>query len=81
VLKSEPDGAMSVHCDEQTGQEFDLHIRSSLVDMTAVGMGIDPLSGAIRNKKITLIGNKKLKGSFAEWFSLSYFSGIKKLEV
>ena len=81
VLKSEPNGTMAAYCDEQTGQEFDLHIRSSLVDMTAVWMGIDPLSGAIRNKKITLTGNQKLKDSFAEWFSLSYFSGIKKLAV
>jgi len=79
LLKPEANGTMTASIDEQTGQEVDLHVMSTLEDMTAVWMGIEPLANAIRHKRITLTGNLNLKTSFEQWFGLSHFSNISKI--
>ena len=79
LLKSGPNGSMEASIGEQTKQEVDLYIRSTLEDMTAVWTGIEPLTNAIRHKRINLSGNRMLKASFAKWFGLSHFSNISKI--
>ena len=63
-------------CYEDPGKDVDLYITANAADIIGVWMGDIPLSAALRDEKIKLVGDKHLRQSIADWFALSSVVGI-----
>jgi len=65
-------------CATDPGFDVDLYVRTDLRTMTAIWMGIEPMSRSISDNRLTLIGDAGLQKRMATWLGLSSFAGVKK---
>ena len=66
-------------CSVDPGVEIDLQVRTDLRTMTAIWMGLLTVRSAIRERKMTLLGDEKLASKMQVWLGLSPFAKEKKL--
>jgi hypothetical protein len=60
------------------GFDVDLFSRSDLRTMTAIWMGLDTVSKAIADGRLTLTGDKAIAKNMQRWLGLSPFAIQKK---
>ncbi len=65
-------------CSVDPGFDVDLFSRSDLRTMTAIWMGLDTVSKAIADDRLTLTGDKAIAKSMQQWLGLSPFAVQKK---
>lgn len=65
-------------CAVDPGFDVDLYVSTDLRTMTAVWMGIEPMSRPIADNRLTLVGDARLKQRMATWLGLSSFAGVQK---
>lgn len=65
------DGANTDLCYQDPGKDVSAYITANSVDMIKVWMGDLPLSGALRQDRITLLGEPSICDRFRKWFPLS----------
>lgn len=65
-------------CSVDPGFDVDLFSRSDLRTMTAIWMGLDTVSKAIADDRLTLTGDKEVAKNMQRWLGLSPFAVQKK---
>jgi len=65
-------------CLDERGLDVDLRVVTDVRTLTAVWLGDAPLSSAIRNRKIRMIGPKRLRRAFPDWLGLSLFADVER---
>lgn len=65
-------------CAIDPGFDVDLYVRTDLRTMTAIWLGIEPMSRSVSENRLTLIGDAALKKRMATWLGLSLFAGEAK---
>jgi len=61
-------------CTKDPGFDVDLYINADLKALTSAWLGLSKLESEIRDKKIALIGDKKLASSIGQWMVRSSFA-------
>lgn len=72
-------GAAVDLCSVDPGFEVDLCVSSDLKAMTAIWMGLETVSEAVRRRRVRFNGNKRLAATMQKWLGLSPFAKEKKL--
>lgn len=65
-------------CAIEPGFDVDLYVRTDLRTMTAIWMGMEPLSRALSDNRLALIGDAGLQKQIANWLGLSAFAKVEK---
>jgi DNA-binding HxlR family transcriptional regulator len=65
-------------CSVDPGFDVDLFSRSDLRTMTAIWMGLDTVSKAISDDRLTLTGDREVAKDMQQWLGLSPFAVQKK---
>ena len=65
-------------CSVDPGFDVDLFSRSDLRTMTAIWMGLDTVSKAISDDRLTLTGDREIAKDMQQWLGLSPFAVQKK---
>ena len=65
-------------CSVDPGFDVDLFSRSNLRTMTAIWMGLETVSRAIADDRLSLIGEQKIADNMQRWLGLSPFAVQKK---
>lgn len=65
-------------CYQDPGKDIDAFVTASLRDMMGVWMGDVPLSQALADERIVLIGESAICNRFRKWFPLSTAAGIPR---
>lgn len=65
------EGSNTDLCYQDPGKDVTAYITARSVDMIKVWMGDEPLSAALREDKITLLGERLICDRFRKWFPLS----------
>ncbi len=65
-------------CSVDPGFDVDLFSRSDLRTMTAIWMGLDTVSKAISDDRLTLSGDREIAKDMQQWLGLSPFAVQKK---
>jgi hypothetical protein len=66
-------------CSVDPGQQVDLCVFSDLKTMTAIWMGLETVSKAVRERRLRFSGEKRLAATMQSWLGLSPFAKEKKL--
>lgn len=67
-------------CYEDPGKDVDLHITSTAREIIGVWMGDRPLSSALRDETILLVGNQHLRRNFSDWFARSSAADVPRAD-
>lgn len=62
-------------CLDERGLDVDLRVVTDVRTLTAVWLGDAPLSRAVRNRKIRMLGPERLRRAFPDRLGLSLFAG------
>ncbi len=65
-------------CLTDPGFNVDLFVRTDLRTMTAIWMGMDTISRALDEDRLTLMGDRGLQSNLLEWLGLGLFSKVQK---
>lgn len=65
-------------CYQDPGKDIDVFVTASLRDLMGVWMGDVPLSEALADERIVLIGETAICNRFRRWFPLSTAAGIPR---
>jgi DNA-binding HxlR family transcriptional regulator len=74
----EADGEVDL-CSVEPGFDVDLHAVTDLRTMTAIWMGLNTVSMAIKEERLTLTGQRSLAANMQSWLGLSPFAKAQKL--
>ncbi len=66
-------------CSVDPGHEIDLCVSSDLRTMTAIWMGLETVSKAVRDRHVRFSGDKRLAATMQGWLGLSPFAKERKL--
>ena len=66
-------------CSVDPGHEIDLCVSSDLKTMTAIWMGLETVSKAVRDRHVRFSGDKRLAATMQSWLGLSPFAKERKL--
>lgn len=67
-------------CDRDPGKDVDLYISSKIRDMVEVWEGDQDLKTALREERLTAIGDRRLIRSMPDWFGRSTLAHIRPAE-
>jgi DNA-binding HxlR family transcriptional regulator len=67
-------------CTEDTGKDVDLYVSTELRTMVEIWEGDADLKMAIRDDRVTAIGDKPLIRSMPDWFGLCSFADIRPMD-
>lgn len=67
-------------CDRDPGKDVDLYISSKIRDLIEVWEGDQALKTALREERLTAIGDRRLIRSMPDWFGLSTLAHIRPAE-
>ncbi|USG62349.1 helix-turn-helix transcriptional regulator [Sneathiella marina] len=76
-LVIEPDGETDL-CWSDPGFDVDLYVTTDVKTMTAIWMGVDTVSNAIKDNMLVLVGNMDIAGSMQSWLGLSPFASTER---
>lgn len=76
-LVVEPDGEIDL-CWADPGFDVDLFVTTDVKTMTAIWMGVDTVSNAIKDETLMLVGNATLSSSMQSWLGLSPFASTER---
>ena len=62
-------------CSQNLGFEVDVYITSTLKDMTKIWYGELPMSKAIKDKRMLVVGNSQYTRNITKWLRISGFTG------
>lgn len=65
-------------CSLQPGYDVDLYVTTDLRTLTEVWMGYAPISAAIEDGRLVVVGNRELESSFQTWLGASRFASLDK---
>ena len=65
-------------CMIEPGYDIDLFVQTDLRTMTAIWMGMDSVTKAVREDRMVLTGTKALQKNMLKWLGLSQLSGVPK---
>jgi hypothetical protein len=65
-------------CFNDPGFDIDLYVNTDLRTMTAVWMGMDNVSSALKAGALKLSGSRQLSKTMQIWLGLSPFAGIER---
>jgi DNA-binding HxlR family transcriptional regulator len=74
----EADGEVDL-CSVEPGFDVDLHVSTDLRTMTAIWMGLNTVSKAIKEERLILTGQRALAANMQSWLGLSPFAKERKL--
>jgi DNA-binding HxlR family transcriptional regulator len=66
-------------CSVDPGYEIDLCVSTDLRTMTAIWMGLETVSKAVREHRVRFSGDRRLAATMQSWLGLSPFAKEKKL--
>jgi DNA-binding HxlR family transcriptional regulator len=67
-------------CTEDTGKDVDLYVTTELRTMVEIWEGDADLKKAIRDDRVTAIGDKSLIRTMPDWFGLCSFADIRPMD-
>ena len=65
-------------CSIDPGFEVHIHVETDLSCMTEIWMGLTTTDAAVRDDRLTLIGDRHLAATMQQWLGLSPFAGQEK---
>jgi DNA-binding HxlR family transcriptional regulator len=65
-------------CSVEPGFDVDLHVSTDLRTMTAIWMGLNTVSKAIKDERLILTGQRALAANMQSWLGLSPFAKERK---
>ncbi len=77
-LVVEPDGCVDL-CAVDPGFDVNLYVSTDLRTMTAIWMGLDKLSAAVKSDRVLLTGDAKLKDDMNSWLGYSSFATVDRI--
>ena len=77
-LVVEPDGCVDL-CGVDPGFDVNLYVSTDLRTMTAIWMGLDKLSAAVKSERVLLTGDAKLKDDMNSWLGYSTFATVDRI--
>ena len=72
------DGSDVDICYQDPGKDVDVYVTSNSKDMIGIWMGDIPLSGAMRDDRVSLLGEPAIVKRFRKWFPLSSAAGVPR---
>jgi DNA-binding HxlR family transcriptional regulator len=66
-------------CSVDPGHEIDLRVSTDLRTMTAIWMGLETVSKAVRDRRIHFSGDRRMAATMQSWLGLSPFAKERKL--
>jgi len=76
-LVIEPDGETDL-CWSDPGFDVDLFVTTDIKTMTAIWMGVDTVSNAIKENTLELVGSTSIASSMQSWLGLSPFASTER---
>ena len=64
-------------CTEDTGKDVDLYVTTELRTMVEIWEGDADLKKALRDDRVTAIGDKSLIRTMPDWFGLCFVSHVR----
>ena len=74
------DGEVVDLCTEDTGKDVDLYVTTELRTMVEIWEGDTDLKKAMRDDRVTAIGQKSLTRTMPDWFGLCSFADIRPMD-
>ena len=65
-------------CYQDPGKDVDVYLTANSRDMIDVWMGDLPVSAALADDRISLLGEKAIRARFRKWFPLSSAAGVSR---
>ncbi|MBN8814330.1 MAG: helix-turn-helix transcriptional regulator [Sphingomonas sp.] len=65
-------------CSVDPGFDVDLYITTDLRTMTEVWMGYEPVTSAIEDGSLVLVGDRELEATFQTWLGASRYASMEK---
>jgi len=77
-LLVDPDGTVDL-CSFDPGFDVDLYVSTDLRTMTAIWMGVETVTGALRAERMIQTGDRQIASEMQTWLGLSPFAKERKL--